>query len=324
VADRWPFDRVRAAAQSLGLPTPGILPGDPFAIIVDTARSWLVGKKRTISFGGDELTMTLTDISIQGSDVARLVGQYGQVRFTARDVLWGGQEFERLQVQVRNVHLRPGTRPLLVVAPVLVEAFVTVAAASRFLASVSSRLELTVKDGVPQVGVIGAPWLRLEVETGAGGESLRVQPRAVHLFEQRLALWSPAFNLPVPSLPSGLVLTSVEAAPGGFTVRGILSEWQRSVARDDLDHLLTVIRGRPLCRTGQVRPAAHPSPRREPNRAPGACGASLPRQPAAGRTRSRTRIMPSCMTEATSVPDRSKSRPRHSARAPAAQLLLWS
>ena len=243
MAEWWPFDRVRAAAQSLGLPTPGILPGDPFALIVDAARAFLVGRKRTISFGGDELTMTLTDIAVQGSDVARLVGQYGQVRFTAQDVRWGDQEFERLEVQVRNVHLRPGARPLLVVAPVLVEAFVTVAAASRFLASVSSRLELTVSGGIPQVGVIGAPWLRLEVETGAGGESLRIQPRALRLFEQRLALWSPAFHLPVPSLPSGIVLTSVEAAPGGFKVRGVLSEWQRSVAREDLDRLLTVIRG---------------------------------------------------------------------------------
>ena len=241
--DRGPFDRVRAAAASLGLPTPGILPGDPFSVLVDAVRSFLVGKRRTISFGGDELTMTLTDVAVQGSDVARLVGQYGHVRFTARDVQWGSQDFERLEVQVRNVHLRPGTRPLLVVAPVLVEAFVTTAAASRFLASVSSRLELTVADGVPQVGVIGAPWLRLEVETGAGGESLRVQPRALRLFEQRLALWSPAFTVPVPSLPSGIVLTSVEAAPGGFTVHGTLGEWQRSVAREDLDKLLAVIRG---------------------------------------------------------------------------------
>ena len=240
-----PFERFRAAAASLGLPTPGILPGDPFALLVDAARSALVGKQRTISFGGHDLTMTLTDVSVEGSDVARLVGQYGQVRFTARNVLWGGQEFDRMEVQVRNIHLRPGTRPLLVVAPVLVEAFVTVEAASRFLAAVSSRLELTVRDGVPQVGVIGAPWLRLEVEAGAGGESLHVQPRALHLFEQRLSLWSPAFHLPVPSLPSGIALTSVEAAPGGFVVRGTLSEWQRSVARDDLDRLLAVIRGGP-------------------------------------------------------------------------------
>ena len=59
MAEWWPFDRVRAAAQSLGLPTPGIFPGDPFSVLVDAARAWLINSKRTISFGGDELTITI-------------------------------------------------------------------------------------------------------------------------------------------------------------------------------------------------------------------------------------------------------------------------
>lgn len=259
MADWWPFDRSwtdelkrnwtevlnmsSAAAQSLGLPQPSFLPGDPFGMIVDAARTWLVGKKRTIRFSGHELTMVLADISVEGSDLARAMGQYGQVRLTARDVRWGDHQFERMEVRARNVHLRPGTRPVLVVAPVLVEAFISIPAASRWLATVSSRLELTVQAGVPQVGLAGAPWVRLEVEAGAGGGSLRVQPRALHLLERRLSLRSPAFSLPVPALPSGIVLTSVEPAPGGFVVRGMLSEWQRSVARDDIERLLTTMRG---------------------------------------------------------------------------------
>ena len=78
MADWWPFDRSwademrrnwgevlrmpAAAAQSLGLPPLGFLPGDPFGVIVDAARAWLVGKQRTIRFAGQELTMVLTDI----------------------------------------------------------------------------------------------------------------------------------------------------------------------------------------------------------------------------------------------------------------------
>ncbi len=46
MAEWWPFDRVRAAAQSLGLPTPGVFPGDPFSVLVDAARAFLVGRKR--------------------------------------------------------------------------------------------------------------------------------------------------------------------------------------------------------------------------------------------------------------------------------------
>lgn len=259
MADWWPFDRSwaeemrrnwtevlrmpSAAVQSLGLPPLGFLPGDPFGMIVDAARAWLVGKQRTIRFAGHELTMVLTDIAVQGSDLARAIGQYGQVHLTARDVQWGGHQFERLEIQARNVHLRPGARPALVVAPVLVEGFVAAPAAARWLASVSSLLELAVKDGVPQVGLLGAPWVRLEIEAGAGGTSLRVQPRALRLLEQRLPLPSPAFHVPVPELPDGMVLTSVEPAPGGFVVRGLLSEWQRSVARDDIERLLATMRG---------------------------------------------------------------------------------
>ena len=232
-----------AAAQSLGLPQPGILSGDPFTAIVDAAWTWLVGKQRTIQFEGHDLTMIMTDISVEGPDLARAVGQYGQVRFTARDVHWNGHQFERMEVRARNVHLRPSTRPTLVTAPVLVEAFVAASVASRGLASVSSRLELTMRAGVPQVGVAGAPWVRLEVEAAAGGGSLRVQPRALHLLERRLSLPSPAFHVPVPELPRGMVLTSVEPAPGGFVVHGMLSEWQRSVARDDIERILTMMRG---------------------------------------------------------------------------------
>ncbi len=259
MADRWPFDRSwadelrrnwaevlrmpAAAAQSLGLPPLGFLPTDPFGMIVDAARAWLVGKQRTIRFAGHDLTMVLTDIAVEGSDLARAIGQYGQVHLTAQDVQWGSYQFERLDIQGRNVHLRPGTRPALVIAPVLIEGFVAAPAAARWLATVSSLLELTLASDVPQVALIGAPWVRLEIETAAGGTSLRVQPRALRLLEQRLPLPCPAFHVPVPDLPDGLVLTSVEPAPGGFVIRGLLSEWKRAVARDDIERLLATMRG---------------------------------------------------------------------------------
>ena len=66
MADWWPFDRSWAdewrrsvagmlsasssAAASLGLPQPRTLPGDPFGMLVDAARTWLTGKKRTFRF----------------------------------------------------------------------------------------------------------------------------------------------------------------------------------------------------------------------------------------------------------------------------------
>ena len=250
MAERWPFDEWRksltdvlsltsSAAASLGLPI-----GDPFTVIVDTARNWLIGKRRTFSLSGHELTLILEDLSAEGSDLARAVGQYGQVRILARDVEWGDYRFERVEVQARNVHLRPGTKPVLVAAPIRCEAFLSAQAATRWLAAVSPRLELAMQEGVPQVGLAGAPWLRLEVEPGADGQSIRVVPRALHLLDRRLALRVPAFHVPLPDLPfDDVMLTSMEAAPGGFVLRGVLPEWQRPLARADLERLLATMRG---------------------------------------------------------------------------------
>jgi hypothetical protein len=218
-----------AAAASLGLPQPGTLPGDPFGTLVDAARSALIGKKRTFRFSGDDVTLVLTDISVEGSDLARLIGQYGQLRLLARDVEWAGYQLERMEVRARNVHLRPGTRPP---AP----------AASRWLATVSPLLELDMSDGVPRVGVAGAPWVRLEVEAAAGGRSVNIHPRALHVGDWRLPVPSPTFSVPVPMLPGEIMLTSVEAAPGGFVMRGMLSEWQRSLSRDGIEQLLAAMR----------------------------------------------------------------------------------
>ena len=147
-----------------------------------------------------------------------------------------------MEITVKNVHLRPGTRPVLVAAPVLCEGFMPAAAASRWLATVSPQLELVLRDGVPQVGVIGAPWARLEVEAGAEGRSVNVRARALRLGDLRLSLWSPTFSMSLPELPGGVMLTSVEPVAGGFVMRGMLSEWQRSLSREGVERLLAAMR----------------------------------------------------------------------------------
>jgi len=107
---------------------------------------------------------------------------------------------------------------------------------------VSPQLELVLQDGLPQVGVIGAPWARLEVETGAEGRSIQIRPRALRLGDLRLALWSPTFSMALPALPGGAAVTSVEPVAGGFVVRGTLSEWRRSLSREGVERLLAGMR----------------------------------------------------------------------------------
>jgi hypothetical protein len=232
-----------AVAASLGLPEPGIMPVDPFGTLVDAARAWLVGKPRTFRLCGRELTLTLTDIAVEGPDMARAMGQYGQVRIRARDVEWDGCQLGRLEILARNVHLRPGSAPALVAAPLLVEALVPGSAASRWLPAASPRLALTVRNGVAQLSLARAPWARLEVEAGAEGRCILIRPRALHLRGRRLPVRSPAFRLAQLKLPRGLLLTAAEPTPDGFVVRGTLDEWHRSLSRADVERLLTAMRG---------------------------------------------------------------------------------
>src|SRR5271157_538431 len=148
-----------AAAASIGLPQPATLPGDPFAMVVHAARAWLTGKKRTFRFAGHDLTLTLSDISVDGADLARVMGRYGKVRISVRDVHWHVYQLERIEVLASNVHVRPGVRLTLVTAPVHFEAFISASFASTWLATVSPRLELAMVAGLPRIGVAGVPWV---------------------------------------------------------------------------------------------------------------------------------------------------------------------
>jgi LmeA-like phospholipid-binding len=258
MAEWWPFDRSRAAewkrsltgvlamssdaATSLGLPQPGAVVGAHLAVLLDTARARLLGRKRTFSFYGRDLTLILEHVSVEGPDLAKAVGQYGQVRIGARNVEWDGYRLERIDIQARNVHLRLGAKPTLVAAPVLWEAFVSAAVASRWLASMSRHLELATHAGVPQIGIRGMPWACLEVEAGADGQCIRIRPCALRLLDWRVSLPAPAFHMSLPALPFEVTLTSVEAAPGGFVIRGVLAEWQRSLSRADVERLLAMMR----------------------------------------------------------------------------------
>ena len=51
--------------------------------------------------------------------------------------------------------------------------------------------------------------------------------------------------MPLPELPFDVILTAMESAPGGFVMRGVLPEWQRSLSRADIERLLATMRDQP-------------------------------------------------------------------------------
>ncbi len=232
-----------AAGALMGLPLPQTLPGDPFGAIIDAVRARLIGKNRTFRVKGRDLTMVLDDISVDGTDLARSMGQYGEVRIAARAVEWEGGRLERMEIRARNVHLRPGAAPTLVAAPVLWEVDIPASFASSWLAAVEPRFDLAIGASGAYIGLAGrAPWARVEVETGGEGRSILLRPRALHVGSRRLPLRLPAYHVSLASLPSDVVLTSVEPHSAGVVMRGFVSEWRRSLSQGDVERLVTVLR----------------------------------------------------------------------------------
>ncbi len=259
MAASWPFDRwseilslPAAAAEAIGVPfagalRPGALLADPFAPVIEALRPWLIGKTRTLRVNGRELTLVVEDFIVTGPDLARSLGQYGEIRIIARDVAWADGQIERLDIRARNVHLRPAALPTLVAAPVLWEALVPAASAAGWLAAAAPALELTFDGGVPCLGLAGrASWPRLEIEAAADGRSVRIRPRALRLGGRRLPLhlprWLPSHHVSPGALPRGAVLTEIEPASTGVLVRGLLPEWNRAPSRRDIERLLAALR----------------------------------------------------------------------------------
>jgi hypothetical protein len=239
-----------AAGTLMGMPFPLTLPGDPFGAIVDAVRARLIGKNRTFLVKGHDLTMVLDDISVEGTDLARSMGQYGEVRIAGRDIEWESGRLDQVEIRARNVHLWPGASPTLVAAPVLWEVDIPASFASSWLATVEPRFDLAIGVSSPHIGLAGraAPWARLEVEAAGEGRSILLRPRALRVGSRRLPLRLPAYHVSLAaSLPSDVVLTSVEPHSAGVVMRGFVSEWRRSLSQGDVERFVAALR------TGQGR-----------------------------------------------------------------------
>ena len=259
MAEWWPFDRSRtdewkrtwteiisrssAAAAAIGLPQPGTLAGDPFAVLVAAARAWLTGKSETFRFSGHDLTLTLSDISMDGATSPGSSTGAGKVHISTRDVQWHVYQFERIDIRASNVRVRPGTR---------LDAEWH-AGSLRGLHLGLVRLQLAGHRVAPPGAGHGetasrrSAWLACRGPGWKWKRASRAAPsacgRAPFTCSTGACLCGPQhFRLTLPELPAGFMLTSVEPAQAGFLVRGLFSQWQWSLSRDDVERLLAGMR----------------------------------------------------------------------------------
>lgn len=204
-----------------------------------TLRRLLLGRRVTLRADSGPVTLTVSALESH-LDVRRLsVGQLDDVRMTATDIAWKDSRFDHATAVLRNVHVRAGTPPTLVAAPVYLTLDVPTAALDGLFATSVSRFAGTIgDDGVARVRFARRPRLgHLEVDAGLDGSTLLLKPRAFAR-RRRWPMWLPAYRVPLPDLPHGLQLTDIHIEPGLVRLSGTLPEWRMEFTRHHLEHLL--------------------------------------------------------------------------------------
>ncbi len=241
------LDMLGSLWSSTGLPAVGAGAAQaaavPYRTLFATLQQLLIGKEVTVRIGDHDVVLTVTELDATLDPQGLAVGQLGEVRVAACNIRWDDNQLQRAVAVLRNVHIRPGVPPLVVAAP----------------AELSSKLPAKVFDdvlrqAVPQLrgelakgGTARLRWARrpgwggLEVEADVAGTTLWLRPRALVRGQRRWTLptRTPAYRVPLPELPHGLVITDVTFGADSLQLSALLPEWRMDLPLKYLEDLIT-------------------------------------------------------------------------------------
>ncbi len=198
-------------------------------VLLEVARSRLVGRR--LELGTDErpLQLTLCSIDMHLDPVLLTLGQSDRAALVAQDVEWGDLRFRSAHAELHNLHTRPGTHPLLVSAPVDIEAVMPVEWLAERLARRTSRVALEVTEsGTARLRLEWRPELGyLDLSPRAEGQVVMLRPSGVGARSRNWALTRllPPLVLDL-GLPDGVRIVELRLEPDGLRMRLRADEWR--------------------------------------------------------------------------------------------------
>src|SRR4051812_25705736 len=184
--------------------------GAGYRTLFDTVRKRILGRTVTVRYEHGEIKALVTEIEAPLDPVALSVGQLGRVAISGENVTWNGRRLPRAAVTLHNVHLRPGATPVLVSAPVELNAELTPEVCEELLARAAPRLAGALNaDGVAEIRL--ARWRNLgavAVAARVDGATLWLRPHGVIVRHRRFGLphGMPAIPIRLPALPNDAVI----------------------------------------------------------------------------------------------------------------------
>ncbi|GAB7144317.1 LmeA family phospholipid-binding protein [Mycobacterium riyadhense] len=215
----------------------------PYRTLFITLQQLLVGKEVTVRIGAHDVLLTVTELDSALDPQGLPVGQLGDVRVAARDIRWDQHRLQSAVAVLRNVHIRPGVPPLVVAAPVELSSALPAAVFDDVLRQAAPQLRSELReDGTARLSWARRPdWAGLEVDADVVGTTLWLRPRAVITGQRRWRLPSrtPAYQVPLPELPRGLLITGVELGSDSLRLSALLPEWRMDLPLRHLEDLIT-------------------------------------------------------------------------------------
>jgi hypothetical protein len=207
-----------------------------------TVRRLVVGRTLSVRLDEGDITLTVTEFDSR-LDVATLaVGQLDNVRLSATDLRWADNQLNSATVTLHNVHLRPGTPPVLVAAPVDMSVELPTSILDELFAWAMPRLAGEIgSDAIARLRWARRPLLgSLEVDAQLDGSTLWLKPRILAFRRRnwRVPARVPAYPVQLPELPHGLRLTGISFGPGALQLTGTLPEWRMDMPLAGLEDIL--------------------------------------------------------------------------------------
>jgi hypothetical protein len=249
---RWdePFralDSLSSLWSSAGLPSVSAGAAQAVALPLRTLftalQQLLIGKEVKVRAGDHDVVLTVTefDSALEPRELA--VGQLGQVRVGARDITWDQHHLQHAVAVLHNVHFRPGVPPTVVGAP----AELTLSLPAKIVDDALRRAAPQVRSVLGADGTALLRWSRrpgwggLEVGVDVVGTTLWLRPSALITGQRRWTLPAriPAYPVPLPALPHGLLVTDVRLGSDALEVSGLLPQWRMELPLRNLEEIIT-------------------------------------------------------------------------------------
>lgn len=222
----------------------GFTPSAILREIVSTARKKFIGRQAAFDVGTSTVSLVLREITVDSTMMGPALGQLGDVELEATDMRWNEIDVERALARLRNVHVQPGSTPVLVAAPIEFEFTIDESTVHRLTRSskIGRRVEIELADDVAYIRPLRGRRL------GHIDVVLEPAPRHVNLIVTHLHAADrvrirrglgalPRLRISLPEALHNRV-HAVDVDDGRIVLRGHVAEWREPIGVAELEQLV--------------------------------------------------------------------------------------